>query len=36
VEPVKLLLDGGSVISPRAVMEKAIAGPEGDKLAVLD
>ncbi|KAG2656448.1 uncharacterized protein LOC120672538 [Panicum virgatum] len=33
---LKLFLDGGGVISPRAVMEKAIAGPEYDKLAVFD
>ncbi|CAN6277752.1 unnamed protein product [Urochloa humidicola] len=33
---LKLFLDGGGVVSPRAVMEKAIAGPEYDKLAVFD
>ncbi|OEL32670.1 hypothetical protein BAE44_0006311 [Dichanthelium oligosanthes] len=33
---LKLFLDGGGVISPRAVLEKAIAGPEYDKLAVFD
>ncbi|RLN09319.1 hypothetical protein C2845_PM11G02400 [Panicum miliaceum] len=33
---LKLFLDGGGVINPRVVMEKAIAGPEYDKLAVFD
>ncbi|CAN6246944.1 unnamed protein product [Urochloa humidicola] len=33
---LKLFLDGGGVVSPRAVMEKAVAGPEYDKLAVFD
>uniref|UniRef100_A0A0D9VCY4 TROVE domain-containing protein n=1 Tax=Leersia perrieri TaxID=77586 RepID=A0A0D9VCY4_9ORYZ len=33
---LKLFLDGDGVVSPRAVMEKAIAGPEYDKLAVFD
>ncbi|KAJ1278190.1 hypothetical protein BS78_04G059800 [Paspalum vaginatum] len=33
---LKLFLDGGGIISPRAVMEKAIAGPEYDKLAIFD
>ncbi|RLM78688.1 hypothetical protein C2845_PM12G04720 [Panicum miliaceum] len=33
---LKLFLDGGGVISPRAVMEKSIAGSEYDKLAVFD
>ncbi|CAL4971017.1 unnamed protein product [Urochloa decumbens] len=33
---LKLFLDGSGVVNPRAVMEKAIAGPEYDKLAVFD
>ncbi|CAM0908914.1 unnamed protein product [Alopecurus aequalis] len=33
---VKLFLDGGELLSPRAVMEKAIAGPEYQKLLVFD
>ncbi|XP_062223905.1 uncharacterized protein LOC133922549 [Phragmites australis] len=33
---LKLFLDGGSIVNPRAIMEKAIAGPEYDKLAVFD
>uniref|UniRef100_A0ACD5ZFV0 Uncharacterized protein n=1 Tax=Avena sativa TaxID=4498 RepID=A0ACD5ZFV0_AVESA len=33
---VKLFLDGGDMLSPRAVMEKAIAGPEYQKLVVFD
>jgi hypothetical protein len=33
---LKLFLDGGGLVSPRAVMEKAISGPEYDKLAVFD
>ncbi|KAL6629070.1 hypothetical protein ACP70R_028835 [Stipagrostis hirtigluma subsp. patula] len=33
---LKLFLDGGGIVNPRAVMEKAIAGPEYDKLAVFD
>ena len=33
---LKLFLDGGGIVSPRAVMEKAIAGPEYGKLAVFD
>ncbi|KAF8691274.1 hypothetical protein HU200_040399 [Digitaria exilis] len=33
---LKLFLDGDGIISPRAVMDKAIAGPEYDKLAVFD
>uniref|UniRef100_A0A0D3F1J5 TROVE domain-containing protein n=1 Tax=Oryza barthii TaxID=65489 RepID=A0A0D3F1J5_9ORYZ len=33
---LKLFLDGDGVVSPRAVMEKAISGPEYDKLVVFD
>ncbi|KAL6888415.1 hypothetical protein ACP4OV_009441 [Aristida adscensionis] len=33
---LKLFLDGCGIVNPRAVMEKAIAGPEYDKLAVFD
>ncbi|KQJ93643.1 uncharacterized protein LOC100834011 [Brachypodium distachyon] len=33
---LKLFLDGGGSFTPRAVMEKAIAGPEYDNLAVFD
>jgi hypothetical protein len=33
---VKLFLQGGEILSPRAVMEKAIAGPEYQKLVVFD
>ncbi|CAD6251659.1 unnamed protein product [Miscanthus lutarioriparius] len=33
---LKLFLDGDGIVCPRAVMEKAIAGPEYDKLAVFD
>jgi hypothetical protein len=33
---VKLFLDNDGVISPRAIMEKAISGPEYRKLVVFD
>lgn len=33
---LKLFLDGGGTFTPRVVMEKAIAGPEYDQLAVFD
>uniref|UniRef100_A0A0E0JWD4 TROVE domain-containing protein n=1 Tax=Oryza punctata TaxID=4537 RepID=A0A0E0JWD4_ORYPU len=33
---LKLFLDGDGVVSPRAVMEKAISGPEYDNLVVFD
>ena len=33
---VKLFLQGEYILSPRAVMEKAIAGPEYQKLVVFD
>ncbi|KAL6603081.1 hypothetical protein ACP70R_043442 [Stipagrostis hirtigluma subsp. patula] len=33
---VKLFLDGGGIVSPRAVMEKAISGPEYQELVVFD
>jgi hypothetical protein len=33
---LKLFLDGGDILSPRVVMEKSIAGPEYDDLAVFD
>jgi hypothetical protein len=33
---VKLLLDNVGMISPRAIMEKAISGPEYQKLIVFD
>uniref|UniRef100_J3LA67 Uncharacterized protein n=1 Tax=Oryza brachyantha TaxID=4533 RepID=J3LA67_ORYBR len=33
---LKLFLDDGGALSPRAVMEKAIAGPEYDNLVVFD
>jgi len=33
---LKLFLDGGGNFTPRVVMEKAIAGPEYDQLAVFD
>jgi hypothetical protein len=33
---VKLFLQGGEILSPRSVMEKAIAGPEYQKLVVFD
>jgi len=33
---LKLFLDGGGIVSPRVVMEKSIAGPEYDELAVFD
>ncbi|XP_047057249.1 uncharacterized protein LOC124663613 [Lolium rigidum] len=33
---VKLFLGSGDILSPRAVMEKAIAGPEYQKLVVFD
>ncbi|XP_024313204.1 uncharacterized protein LOC100843725 [Brachypodium distachyon] len=33
---LKVFLDGGDAMSPRAVMEKAIAGPEYQKLVVFD
>lgn len=33
---LKLFLEGGGIISPRAVMEKAISGKEYEKLAVFD
>jgi hypothetical protein len=33
---LKVFLDGGGIVAPRAVMEKAIAGPEYNKLTVID
>ena len=33
---LKLFLDCGDLLSPRAVMDKAIAGPEYQKLVVFD
>nr|CAB3471029.1 unnamed protein product [Digitaria exilis] len=33
---VKLFLDGGGIVTPRDVMEKAISGPEYQKLIVFD
>lgn len=33
---IKLFLDGEHVVTPRAVMEKAIAGPKYEKLVVFD
>ncbi|KAF7078470.1 hypothetical protein CFC21_082895 [Triticum aestivum] len=33
---LKLFLDGGGIVTPRTIMEKAIVGPEYDKLTVFD
>ncbi|KAM0844767.1 hypothetical protein ACQ4PT_056828 [Festuca glaucescens] len=33
---LKLFLDGANAMTPRAVMEKAISGPEYEKLIVFD
>ncbi|GJM97823.1 hypothetical protein PR202_ga14779 [Eleusine coracana subsp. coracana] len=33
---VKLFLDGDGIVSPRVIMEKAISGPEYEKLVVFD
>jgi hypothetical protein len=33
---LKLFLDGGGIVTPRDIMEKAIVGPEYDKLTVFD
>lgn len=33
---LKVFLDGGGIVAPRTVMEKAIAGPEYNKLTVID
>ena len=33
---VKLFLEGGGIVSPRDIMEKAISGPEYQELVVFD
>jgi hypothetical protein len=33
---VKLFLDGGGIVSPRGIMEKAISGPEYQEFVVFD